>query len=84
MTIGIDLGTANPAVAALGGGDPVIIAGPEGTRATPPVVADLDGGEILVDQPAQRRAVPDARTTCAPSDISSDGGSATGARRSTE
>ena len=34
--VGIDLGTTNSVVAALEGGDPVVIANAEGTRTTPP------------------------------------------------
>ena len=37
--VGIDLGTTNSVVAALEGGDPVVIANAEGTRTTPSVVA---------------------------------------------
>ena len=55
--IGIDLGTTNSVVAAMEGGDPVVIANAEGSRTTPSVVAFNQGGERLVGQTAKRQAV---------------------------
>ncbi len=54
--VGIDLGTTNSVIAALEGGDPVIIANAEGARTTPSVVAFKDG-EILVGEVAKRQAI---------------------------
>ena len=54
--VGIDLGTTNSVIAALEGGDPVIIANAEGSRTTPSVVAFKDG-EILVGEVAKRQAI---------------------------
>ena len=55
--VGIDLGTTNSVVAALEGGDPVVIANAEGTRTTPSVVAFSKDGEVLVGSVAMRLAV---------------------------
>ena len=52
--VGIDLGTTNSVVAALEGGDPVVIANAEGTRTTPSVVAFSKDGEVLVGSVAKR------------------------------
>ncbi len=54
--VGIDLGTTNSVIAALDGGDPIIIANAEGSRTTPSVVAFKDG-EILVGEVAKRQAI---------------------------
>lgn len=59
--IGIDLGTTNSAVAVLEGGEPKIIANPEGNRTTPSVVA-FKGGEIQVGEVAKRQAVTNPDT----------------------
>ena len=61
--VGIDLGTTNSVVAALEGGDPVVIANAEGTRTTPSVVAFSKDGEVLVGSVAKRRAVTNVDRT---------------------
>src|SRR6201981_3853974 len=61
--IGIDLGTTNSCVAIMEGGDPVVIANSEGSRATPPVVAFTDSGERLVGQIAKRQAITNPTNT---------------------
>ncbi len=55
--IGIDLGTTNPCVAVLEGGQPVVIPNSEGARTTPSVVGFAKDGERLVGQVAKRQAV---------------------------
>ena len=55
--IGIDLGTTNSCVAVLEGGEPVVIANPEGARTTPSVVAFAKNGERMVGSVAKRQAV---------------------------
>src|SRR5678809_1270030 len=61
--IGIDLGTTNSVVAVMEGGEPVVIANPEGSRTTPSVVAFAKGGERLVGQVAKRQAVTNPENT---------------------
>jgi molecular chaperone DnaK len=56
-TIGIDLGTTNSCVAVIEGGEPVVIANPEGARTTPSVVAFSKTGERMVGQVAKRQAI---------------------------
>ena len=60
--IGIDLGTTNSCVAVLEGGEPVVIANPEGSRTTPSVVA-FKGGERLVVSVAKRQAITNPDNT---------------------
>ncbi|UQS81576.1 molecular chaperone DnaK [Bombilactobacillus folatiphilus] len=59
--IGIDLGTTNSAVAVLEGGDPKIIANPEGGRTTPSVVSFKDG-KTQVGEVAKRQAITNPDT----------------------
>jgi molecular chaperone DnaK len=61
--IGIDLGTTNSCVAVMEGGDPVVIANPEGARTTPSMVAFTESGERLVGQTAKRQAVTNPENT---------------------
>jgi len=61
--IGIDLGTTNSVVSVMSGGEPVVIANQEGFRTTPSVVSWTKEGEILVGDPAKRRAVLDPENT---------------------
>ena len=60
--IGIDLGTTNSCVAVLEGGEPVVIANPEGSRTTPSVVA-FKNGERMVGQVAKRQAITNPDNT---------------------
>ena len=46
--LGIDLGTTNSCMAAMEGGEPVVIPNAEGARTTPSVVAFTKSGERLV------------------------------------
>ncbi len=55
--VGIDLGTTNSVVAALEGGEPVVIPNAEGSRTTPSVVAFGKDGEVLVGEVAKRQAI---------------------------
>src|SRR6202022_113982 len=61
--IGIDLGTTNSVVAVMEGGEPVVIANPEGARTTPSVVAFTKSGERLVGQVAKRQAITNPENT---------------------
>lgn len=61
--IGIDLGTTNSVVAVMIGDEPVVIANQEGSRLTPSVVSWTKEKEILVGEPAKRRAILDPENT---------------------
>jgi molecular chaperone DnaK len=61
--IGIDLGTTNSVVAVMEGGEPTVIANPEGGRTTPSVVAFTKSGERLVGQVAKRQAITNPENT---------------------
>jgi molecular chaperone DnaK len=61
--IGIDLGTTNSVVAVMEGGEPTVIANPEGGRTTPSVVAITKSGERLVGQTAKRQAITNPENT---------------------
>ena len=61
--IGIDLGTTNSVVAVIEGGEPTVIANPEGSRLTPSVVAFAKSDERLVGQVAKRQAVTNPENT---------------------
>ena len=63
--IGIDLGTTNSCVAVMEGGEPVVIANPEGMRTTPSVVGFSKSGERLVGQVAKRQAITNPEGTVA-------------------
>src|SRR6201747_1689334 len=54
--VGIDLGTTNSVVSVLEGGEPTVIANPEGSRPTPSVVAFAKNAEVLVGEVAKRQA----------------------------
>ena len=62
-TIGIDLGTTNSVMAAIEGGEPVVIPNAEGERLTPSVVALTNAGERLVGRFARRQAVTNPDNT---------------------
>ena len=61
--LGIDLGTTNSCMAAMEGGEPVVIPNAEGNRTTPSVVAFTKDGERLVGQAAKRQAVTNPKNT---------------------
>src|SRR5438876_2913338 len=61
--IGIDLGTTNSVVAVMEGGEPIVIANPEGGRTTPSVVGFTKSGERLVGQVAKRQAITNPKNT---------------------
>ena len=63
--IGIDLGTTNSCVAVMEGGEPVVIANPEGMRTTPSVVGFSKNGERLIGQVAKRQAITNPEGTVA-------------------
>jgi molecular chaperone DnaK len=61
--LGIDLGTTNSCMAAMEGGEPVVLENSEGKRTTPSVVAFTKSGERLVGDAAKRQAVTNPRNT---------------------
>ena len=61
--IGIDLGTTNSCVAVMEGGEPVVIANPEGLRTTPSIVGFTDKKEILIGQTAKNQIVTNPTNT---------------------
>ncbi len=61
--LGIDLGTTNSVVAVVMGDEPVVIQNQEGSRLTPSVVSWTKEKEILVGEPAKRRAILDPENT---------------------
>jgi molecular chaperone DnaK len=61
--IGIDLGTTNCCIAVMEGGRPRVIAGREGGRTTPSIVAFTPRGERLVGQIAKRQALTNPQNT---------------------
>jgi len=61
--IGIDLGTTNSVVAVTVGGEAKVIPNQEGNRITPSVVSWTKEKEILVGEPAKRRAILDPLNT---------------------
>ncbi len=61
--VGIDLGTTNSVIAAVEGGQPIVIANSEGSRTTPSVVAFTDQGERLVGQLARRQSILNPKAT---------------------
>lgn len=61
--IGIDLGTTNSCVAALEGGQPVVLPSAEGGRTTPSVVGFSDDDDRLVGTIAKRQAVTNPTNT---------------------
>ncbi|MBM3449395.1 MAG: molecular chaperone DnaK [Armatimonadetes bacterium] len=61
--VGIDLGTTNSVIAAMVGGEPVVIPNREGSRLTPSAVAFTKTGERLVGQMAKRQAVLNSENT---------------------
>ena len=61
--LGIDLGTTNSCMAAMEGGEPVVIPNAEGQRTTPSIVAFAKNGDRLVGQAAKRQAVTNPKNT---------------------
>jgi hypothetical protein len=63
VSIGVDFGTTNSAVASVSGRTPRILAGPDGARTTPSAVSFLPGGGVLVGAPAVRAAAANPAST---------------------
>ncbi|MBI2892481.1 MAG: Hsp70 family protein [Deltaproteobacteria bacterium] len=63
LVVGIDLGTTNSSVAAVVGGEPSVLADPQGRTTTPSVVSFTDANEILVGHRARSRLVEDPTNT---------------------
>ncbi|MEN4011477.1 MAG: molecular chaperone DnaK [Bellilinea sp.] len=61
--VGIDLGTTNSVVAAMVGGEPVVIPAAEGERLVPSVVAINKNGERLVGRTARNQAIVNPENT---------------------
>jgi molecular chaperone DnaK len=61
--LGMDLGTTNSCMAAMEGGEPVVLDNSEGKRITPSVVAFTKTGERIVGDAAKRQAVTNSRNT---------------------
>ncbi|QQY07716.1 MAG: Hsp70 family protein [Candidatus Xiphinematobacter sp.] len=61
--LGIDLGTTNSCMAAMEGGEPLVLENSEGARTTPSVVAFSKNGERLVGQSAKRQAATNPANT---------------------
>lgn len=61
--IGIDLGTTNSVVAAMEGGEAVVIPNAEGARTTPSVVGFTKTGEVLTGAPAKRQMITNPENT---------------------
>lgn len=61
--LGIDLGTTNSVVAVMMGDEPVVIANQEGSRLTPSIVSWTKEKDVLVGEPAKRRAILDPENT---------------------
>lgn len=61
--VGIDLGTTNSVIAAIEGGQPVVITNSDGIRTTPSIVAYTKKQEVLVGQVAKRQSVVNSENT---------------------
>ena len=61
--IGIDLGTTNSCVAAIEGGEPLVLPNSEGSRTTPSMVGFTQEDERFVGQQAKRQAIVNPERT---------------------
>ena len=61
--VGIDLGTTNSVIAAIEGGQPIVITNSDGIRTTPSIVAYTKKQEVLVGQVAKRQSVVNSENT---------------------